>query len=399
MPAFPVPIYTTATQIGGSADKRVLSETDPNSESSATQHNVGLGNNWFDVHPEQNAGGGGSGAPASGQIEARGWGYLVDGLVDDPFDTATVSAGTWTFALHYSRPGGLLTSNITVDDVTIVISRAVNNPSAGASLQEIGRVSDTTNFTITTTEQSRNISVTGVQATFNPGERIWIEVYIHYPLHVTSDTARWHTQSASALRITNAPNFTVVYGRNLNDSAPAADAVARKATYARYPNDAAGGVSDGLIRKATYPRALNDAAPAVADSLGRLVAFNRFLNDSAPVSDALARQISTFRRLADSIPVSDSLRRELSMHRSLADAAPAVSDGLIRQYIANRILEDSHSIGDAITRMVEFHRVLNDAETVSDALARQVTYRRYLEEQLSEGGEAELVTPFVATFD
>lgn len=408
---FPVPLYTTATQFGASANQRLLSKTDPAAESTLTSMAAGLvgASATAPLNPEQETNtGGGNGdrdVPVAGKLRGQGWAFdVLTGLQPVTADSVTVAAGTWTFPLHFSRPGGLLTGNVTVNFVTIVLHRInfVPNPNRTIqedSLQEIGRATSGS-FVVTTTEQSISLSVTGGAAIFSPGQYLWIEVYVNRSNPVANDSVHFHTQSASALRISAAPVFTVQYSRAMGDSAPAGDGLARHVTNARLLADTAAAVSDGLIRKATFPRGLADTAPAVGDGLGRLVAFNRALADSAPVSDSLSRQISTFRHLAESIPMSDGLRRVITANRALADSAPVVSDGLIRQYIANRVLADSGSVNDAISRLAQYNRALQDAETVSDALARQVTYRRYMTEELSEGGgSVNYLRPFVLPSD
>lgn len=392
--AFPVPIYVKTSNYGAFTSMKQLTVTSPGStDSTATNTTYAVvakatylepeaaNDNTADVFPD-----------TAGEGANPGWvrDLLGLGLVTSASEGIDVDAGTWTVVVPISRSSGLIDSNVTGVTLGVEILRMVD---ASAVIQQVIGSSSQTGITITTTETDYTFNISGAAAVFPANNRLVLRVFWSWGIQVSlTGTARCHTNSASALRITAAPAYKRSYVRSVTDAPGAAtDTLVRQTTSQRALADSAP-ASDSLTRVANFPRQLADAPDSVADSLNRLTAFNRALVDSITVSDEFARYVQVNRYLADSSSVSDDLNRTLSLFRYLDDSAPPVDDALIRQYIANRNLADSaEGLADALKREISTYRSLADLAPVEDALGRQVTYRRYLEEQLSQGGGAPII--------
>lgn len=379
--AFPVPVYTTTASSPApfSALKRALSASSPGtSDSTASVIPGALLSNGYYVTPEGSAAQGDLATPAP---VTRGW-LLPASSVAGAGNRLRIAAGTWTLPVHYSRASGLLTGNVGLTLTAILLRVSAD---ASTNLQEIGRVTGA-GITATTTEQVQTLNISGAAVELEPGENIMLVLHADKAAQLLATDSRIHTNSTTALRITAAPAFTLLYTRGLNDSAPADGALARTVAYARGPSDSAP-VGDALGRVVTMPRSIADSAGAVADNVARRATYGRRLNDSAPTADQAARQLTASRALADSAPTADQLGRQAGYGRSLSDGAGTVTDALGRIVTANRSLSDAAgSVGDDLDRAATYGRSAADSPAVSDSLNRAVIYARALTEALSEGG-------------
>lgn len=370
--SFPVPVYTT-TAVAGGANQRTLSTTSPGTtDSTATT----LGTSALAAFanylvPETGTSGAGT--------NATGWAFNPVGpLVPTSSDAFTLDAGTFTFPFHYSRPGGLLTGNVTAT-VLVELYRA----NAGLSSFTLLGSTTSASITVTTTEQSINISVSIPQSAFAAGEKPWVAIKLSGTAGLTTDTIRVHTNSTTALRITAAPTYQIQYARAISDSCPCGDGLGRQIGYGRALSDSCP-ASDGLSRRVDRFRALTEDAPC-SDSLVRRVDRFRSMNDSAPCSDAMTRRVDRYRAMNDDSPCSDSLNRRVDRFRSLSDSCPA-SDGLSRRVSSFRALSDNAPCFDTFARAVAMSRALNDSAAANEMLNRQVGYSRLMQENLSAGG-------------
>lgn len=387
---FPVPIYTnTATFPGLPANAKSLSTTSPGStDSTRTDTGYALAARQTFLLPEQTANNTADTFPhpVGANVVHRGvWIFdPVGPIVPTVNDGFTVAAGTWLVPCHYSRTGGLTDGDVTNVTIQVQLARVVVNGGAATIQQTVGTGS-WLSITITTTEASQTLSVSGVEAVFAPGEKLALIAEWQWPLQVAlSGTARFHTNSATATRISAAPPFTIQYNKSLGDAAGSTDGIAREVSYARGLGDAAG-AADALARVVTMPRALADSVPA-DDTLTRQAIYARALADAAPATDSLARQAAYLRALADSAALVDTLTRQAAYGRALGDSAGAVTDALTRIVTANRALADSAALVDMLTRQASYNRSLGDAAAASDMLTRQMIYARALQDNLSEGG-------------
>lgn len=388
---FPV-LYATTAQVGSSS-QRALSATSPGSTDNTATTNTSFGAlaNWRRIVPYADSSADYASAPPSGQVGGVGWCIDIVAALGDGVGTVTLAAGTWTLPFHYSRPGGLLTGDVTIDQLTLILSRVNPLPNADsaneASLQEIGRAT-VGPFTVTTSEQVTTVNVTGAQAVFNAGDYLWVETYFDPALHLAlSDTVRWHTNSTTGLRITAAPAYTIQYRRSHAHTATPAQTQYRKSTYRRR-HDESLPLTQAQIRRAHFPRSHAETVPAPAAAQSRRIVTHRAHAEAAPVSDVQYRRVESNRRHTEAVPTPTLAHyRRLELHRRHADSVPAPLDTQIRRLIARRRHEEAVPMpADTQTRSIVTHRHHSEDVNVAQTQLRKVTYRRRHDEQLSEGG-------------
>lgn len=225
---FPVPVYTTTTSTPSpfTTNKRALSTTSPgttdNTATGVTGGLTGVHDFFRPLATFTATTGSGTSAPSPATID-YGWVLPISPTLVSASNGVAVAAGTWTVPVHYSRPGGVLTADVP-GTITAILVRV--NSDATVNLSEVGR-SAATNITATTTEQSINLSITGVLTEFAPGECLMLLLYFDRAGAVTSDTFRIHTNSTTAFRITAAPNYTqILYSGGSSDAVASASGVA-----------------------------------------------------------------------------------------------------------------------------------------------------------------------------
>lgn len=203
--ASPVPLYATTAQASG-PDVRTLTRSSPGTtDSTATVAAMGLAATDTYLRPEQSVATTAAPGPLGAGV-GQGWGWALahndfTGVGAD--DAIRFAAGTWTLTVHYSRPGGLLTGNISNVTITAIL---LHVDAAGAVIAEIGRGS-ASGITITTTEASSSININGAAAELLPGHRVRLELHVAKPAALAGDDGRFHTNSTTALRATAVPAY------------------------------------------------------------------------------------------------------------------------------------------------------------------------------------------------
>lgn len=372
------PVYLTATQLSG-PDRRVLTPSSPGGTDSVESKLpfAAGGDRQSYVRPEQAVNGVNQTGPILPVGSAFGWGWAlsptVAGIVIAGGNGYRLLPGNFVTTLHYSRDGGLLTSNPQNVTVTTIFFRVTE---ALAVVSELCRGS-VTGLTFTTTEQTTTItSALASSVSFDPTDLIYMEMHVNRVGGGADQGSHIRTNSASATRLTTLPQYERTYARALGDAPPVADAVTRLFSGARSLSDAAPAV-DALARQVASNRSLADAI-VVSDSLARAFTGSRALSDTAPIADEVERAATYARDLADSIPLADAVTRVVSAARSLADSAPPVADVLERQFTGARSLNDAAPIFDAVQRAFTGSRSLVDSLPLVDAVTRQVNAARAL---------------------
>lgn len=318
--AYPVPNYSTKTAVGTSLQRKLSTASPGTTDSTATVGlPVGLAGNGISYYlaPETTATQ--QTLKPVGTASGIGWGLVPSDpgtLVPLSTDGFALSAGTITATVYAIRDTAITSTDITMT-FTIVIFRAT----AGAASfpQELGRYA-AASVVVSTNKVSFNFVVSVVAATFNPGDILWLEVFVGTTATAApATTPSFHTNSTTSLGITASTcTYTTQYNRTLSDSVAVSDTMARKFTGSRALLDAAP-ISDTLARAATRPRALSDAVP-IADTLTRQFVAVRALSDAMPVADTLARSYTGSRTLTDSVAVTDTLACKTTYARTLTDA-------------------------------------------------------------------------------
>lgn len=374
---FPVPLYLTSAQANG-PDIRTLTTSSPGTTDSVATKLPFAALNLRESYarPEQTVAAAGATGAILSTGNAFGWGWLMDpvavGIVPAATDGFRLLAGSFTLTFHYARDGGVLTADQNNVLVTAVMFRA---SSTGSAVQELGR--GTVTVTFTTTEQVATITVGTVQAEFDPGQRLYLELHVSRAGQVAGDQgSHIRTNSTTATRFTAAPQYDRLYNKALSDAGTLADALARTYSGARALADSSA-VDESLARQFTGSRALADAA-AAADVLARQFTGARSLTDTAGAADSLTRAATYARSITDATTTADAVTRVVAALRSLSDTAPPVTDVLIRRFTGSRSLADSAPITDAIQRAFTGSRSLADTAAVSDTVTRRVSAARSL---------------------
>ncbi len=241
-----------------------------------------------------------------------------------------VSAGTLVVTLNVVSDA-LLGMGSTITAIAYKIS------SDGVST-EIGRTANASQ-TIGTTAANAVVNITISAQTFAVGEELQVEVYASGSQSAlgAAQSLTWNLGTVAYVDVP-APGVRTRFIVSSSDTATAADALTRTATFPRGLTDSAP-AADTLTRQTVLARQIADTAPA-ADALTRTVTFKRALSDTAAASDAFTRTASFIRTMSDSAPAADVLTRRLTLARALPDAAPA-SDVFSRQLIYVRQISDN----------------------------------------------------------
>lgn len=167
---------------------------------------------------------------------------------------------------------------------------------------------------------------------------------------------------------------TTNINRDVSDTAPASEALARALVLARTPSDTAP-ATDAAGRASGVPRDVSDSAPAT-DATARALVTSRSLSDSAPATDSLAReQAAQSRTLNDSAPATDSTARGVGKFTTATDSAPA-TDTTAGDVVRQRLLSDAAGGTDALARDLTQTRTDSDDGGGTDALGRAGAYTR-----------------------
>lgn len=391
---FPVPLQFSsvlASPPGNSTDVRTLTTSTPSGgESTATTLPAGFSEETYELVPESVA--------TTSFAQITHWQWDSSEIAQENADVV-FGAGDWRVITRASRPGGLLTGNVTISLQMILL--VVRWP---YQIVFQHNSSFSINHTVTTTEQSFAVVTSVPQFTLPAGAYLALVLRATRREALVSDTVRFHTNSGSACNVAQIPNYTLRFNKGLGDAAgSSADAILRFTTTSRALADAgAGAADDTLTRAATFPRMLADAgAGSDQDEVQRQFSGARALADAAGTQgDAIDRSFTGSRALADNEAGSpdDTVDRQFNGARTLVDtAAGFANDTLERTAIFNRELADEAGADtDAIDRAFTGSRALQDADAGTDdeELARLVTYSRELEDNLyGEGGEPQPLPP------
>lgn len=313
--AFPSPLYTSTVQLNGTT-KRKLTATNPNAASTTTRGpnaTLTAAANYY-ISPEATATAGT--LNAVGTASGIGWGLVPNeqGVVPLATDGFTTQAATMAVTVRANRDNGITSANQTAT-ITAIFFRA--NANATVFYEELGRASLAgQTFTTTATDFTVNVPIAGT--TFNPGDILWLEIFIESTTtSVTGSFATFTTNISTGTRTTAPITYDRNYFKTLTDSMPVADSIARAYTGARSLTDSMP-VADAITRSAMFPRALTDTMP-VADAITRQFTANRQLNDSMPVVDSIARRFTGARTLSDAVGVVDAITRKVTYARNIVD--------------------------------------------------------------------------------
>lgn len=223
----------------------------------------------------------------------------------------TIAAGAWTIPVHYSRAGGLLTGDV-LGTFTAVLIRT----DGSSNLGEIGRATGA-QVTVGTAEASQNISVSGAAVSLQPGEFVALGIFcVHNGALLGGDTIRVHTNSATALRITAAPAYTIQYTGSHVEVLAVSELHTRRADYFRNKTETVPVPADSHSDFATYRRYQSELVPTPSDMQARQAAFTRPQNESVPTpTDVHARTATYLRQQSESALVTEGHTRKASYVR------------------------------------------------------------------------------------
>ncbi|MEK6788525.1 MAG: LamG-like jellyroll fold domain-containing protein [Pseudomonadota bacterium] len=164
---FPVPVYTTLGAAAGAlgAQFKALSTASPGTaDATATATAYALAARagyWIPegTFSENNAA---AFPPVVGGTYDRGW-VLAQSptLVPAASDGASISAGTWTIPLHYSRSGGLTDANVATVTLRAAICAATIVSATSVRVDSVLGFGSVAGLTGTTTEQIANVTFAG----------------------------------------------------------------------------------------------------------------------------------------------------------------------------------------------------------------------------------------------
>ncbi len=211
---FPVPIYfrteTEGTNTDGQPVKRMSGVSPGTTDSTTTQLTapslLNLSRGFLIGEQSQHAS-----AYNLNVYRNKGWVMtgaqaVAAGIIPAATDGYKIQAGTWTLTMHASRPGGLLTRNVTLTCSVDIFK--ISTPTSGGALQLIA--SGNRSITVTTTETAFTLSMTGVEVEFEPGDCLYIQIHWEAPAAVTADISRLHTNSTTGTRLTAIPQYTKI---------------------------------------------------------------------------------------------------------------------------------------------------------------------------------------------
>lgn len=299
----PVPIYSTTTTFAQlTSVVKTLSTSSPGStDSTATQTGYALAARQTFLIPEQTRNGTADVFPKSVGSNLTTTGGLafepIGPLTNDTGAGIEFEAGTWSFQFPMSRTTGLTDSDVTGVTLRAQLVRLTISGNVATVAESIGTASKT-GVTITGTETAHQLDITGAACTLNPGDKLCLLPFWEWPIQVSiSGTARCHTASTSAARITAAPRYRLQYHKSHAHSVPLSQAQFRKSTYRRR-HDESIPLTQAQLRRATFPRSHAEAVPAPIDDQRRRVEVHRTHAEAAPITDAQFRR-ATYRRRHD----------------------------------------------------------------------------------------------------
>jgi hypothetical protein len=195
---------------------------------------------------------------------------------------------------------------------------------------------------------------------------------------VVSSTASLARTGSDTAAATDAATRLTIHPRVTGDDAPAVDDGTRwPITYARSGADSIEGLTDDAVRSAgVFGRSLDDSAPA-SDVATRATVHPRTSGDTAPATDTVESFAIQPRTVGDSAPASDALAHLATMYRSAGDTSPA-DDVAIRE-VALKIrttTNDASTVDDGATRSVDRARTTGDDAPAEDAATQNASRSR-----------------------
>lgn len=258
-----------------------------------------------------------SGAPPAAPATATGNGWR-DAVAENVAEQVTYAAGTWTFRARVNKTVMAVNASVTVR-VTAIVYHVT---SAGVHVAEIGRMvlPDTALPTVNSVVFF-SASFTGSETTFDPDDKIQVEVYVQNivlgaPAAATSayTVALILDASASAAAITVIPQYTVQFVRSHAVTGVGTAAVARRITAFRSFATTSAGTAAMARRITAFRTAVTTATGAVARKLG--VAVTKSV--TATGAATMARRITGFRSFAVTAVGSPAMARRIAAARAFA---------------------------------------------------------------------------------